>query len=211
MAADAANALLHLATPPRTSVSATSKSTTTTPERTLKICGLKRTTTEQHDITYETEDGKTCRIPFYVHEDDDSFVVRRTKAAKAMYDPLRADVYCTWNGKIVNIPVEDTRYTQFHDSPQQKRFVLNNVLQLVYCRYTCVQWGGKEASHCRICNNRGFRSSCQIPRFLYYMMPLPAYKAYPRMCDYALAEMEPIDIPKDTQPWNDHTPQNYIR
>ena len=208
MARDAADALLDLATPPRQTAAATIKHTRT-PEKTLRIAGLKRTSKNQHDITYHTSDGKTCQIPFYVDEDDDEFVQRRTKAARALYDPTRADVYCTWNGKLVNVPVDDARYSKFHDSTQQKRYVLNNVLQLVYCRYTCIQWSAD--SLCRSCSNRGFRAGCQMPRFLYHMMPLPAYKLYPNMCDNALADMEPVEIVKDTLPWSEHTPQNYIR
>ena len=87
--------------------------------------------------------------------------------------------------------------------------MLNNVLQLVYCRYTCIQWG--EGDFCRSCNNRGFRACCQKPQYLYHMMPLPAYKSYPIMCDNALSDMEPVVVPKDTQPWIKHAPQNYIR
>ena len=207
MAADAANTLLNLSTPPR---DARVVQASTTPVKTLTIASLKRTSTEQHDITYETPDGKTCQIPFFVDEDDESFISRRAKAARALYDPARADVYCTWNGKVVNIPVNDVRYLQFHDSYQQKRYTLNNVLQLVHSRYTCIKWGDAK-EYCRSCNNRGFRAICQKPQFLYHMMPLPAYKSYPCMCDDALSEMEPIVVPTDIQQWCSHIPQNYIR
>lgn len=203
MATDAANALLVLSTPPRATVTAK----TTTPVKSLKIAGLKRTSTHQHDITYETPEGKTCQIPLFADDKDDTFVLRRTKAARALYDPTRANVYCTWNGQLVNIPVKDARYYQFHDSLQQQRYMLNNVLQLVHSRHTCR--GDKNA--CRSCEHRGFRAACQTPRFLYHMMPLPAYKSHPEMCDNALAEMEPVNIPNDAQPWIDHTPQNYVR
>ena len=208
MAADAADALLNLATPPRR---ASVAQTSTTPTKTLTIARLKRTSTDQHDITYKTPDGKTCEIPFFVNEDDTSFMCRRAKAARALYDPTRADVYCTWNGKVVNIPVTGARYLQFHDSPQQKRYMLKNVVQLVYCRFTCIQWGEDDDDTCRSCSNRGFRACCQKPRYLYFIMPLPAYKSYPMMCDNAVSELEPVVVPKDTKPWNNHTPQNYIR
>lgn len=207
MAADAAKTLLNLSTPPRCA----SVAKVSTPlVKALTIASLKRTSTEQHDITYETPDGKTCQIPFFVNEDDDSFICRRAKAARALYDPARADVYCTWNGKVVNIPVDEVRYSQFHDSPHQKRYMLMNVLQLVHCRYTCTKWGD-EKDYCRSCKNRGFRTCCQKPHYLYHMMPLPAYKSCPVMCDNALSEMEPIVVPTDTQPWCNHVPHIYIR
>lgn len=207
---DAASALLDMASPPGlSSPQRTTKTVLTTPPRTLKLTRVKRSSEHILDITYETPEGKSCEIPFAAHEEDFAFVKRRVRACHALYDPARADVYCTWSGKVVNIPILDSRFSHFHETIQQKRYSFQQVLQLVVSRHTCLQWGSLEP--CRSCHNRGFRAGCQKPTFLYFLMPMPGFRNHKDVCDAVLGTLEPLSIPDDVSVWSDRIPQNYVR
>lgn len=208
MDGDAVTALLSLSTPPRVSVRAVSKGSPPL----LKLTGVKRTTSSTTDITYETPSGRRCRIALEDDEDDMVFVERRCKAAHALHDPTRADVFCTWKEKVVNVPITGPMFARFHESVQQKRDSVRDVIQLVQTRHTCVQWNNRgDGNLCRSCRNPQFRASCLTPTYLHHLLPMPGFKTRVSTCDAALAALDPIDMPIDTAKWANRLPQGYVR
>jgi hypothetical protein len=203
----AASALVNMATPPRVTAHALVKGSESPPS--MKVTGMKRTTVRSLDVTYESSSGRRCRIELKEDEDDQAFVKRRCRAALALHDPRRADVFCAWNGRVVNIPIDS--HAVFHETNQQKRYTIGNVLQLVHTRYTCVQWQRDDDMLCRSCVNRGFRASCLCPEYLYHLMPMPGFKSNAQMCNAVLSSLDPIDVPVVTKAWLDRLPQTYVR
>jgi hypothetical protein len=82
-------------------------------------------------------------------------------------------------------------------------------LQLVTIRSTCSQTD--RADRCRNCKNKHFRASCLTPRFLNYLLPLPAARDSVQCCDEYISHLEPITLNEDITPWLKRVPAMVMR
>lgn len=183
-------------------------SVTTTPVRQFKLAGAKRVRDDLVTLSY-TSDGSEIQVPYFKGETLSTLFLRRDEAARRLFDANRCEIYCSWRSTMVSLIVHDSRWIQFRESLQQKRYH-HKAVQLVITRYTCTQWRDVKEP-CRNCCNRNWRTGCQRPTFIMHVLPLPVYRNRIDLCEEALAELEPLDVLTDKTAWTTRMPQMHFR
>lgn len=182
-------------------------STQTTPVREFKLAGMKRERDDVYTIYYESGEDK-IGVPFVKGDSADTLFMRRHAAARQLFNMNRGEAFCSWRSKMISLIVQHSRWTQFRDSLQQKRYHYK-AIQLIITRYTCTQW--RDNNRCRSCSNRQWRTACTKPIFIMHIMPLPAFRHQIDLCEKCLMEFEPSFTESDTSAWTQRMPQIHVR
>lgn len=183
-------------------------SATTTPVRQFKLAGAKRVRDDLVTLSY-TSEGNEIQVPFFKGETLSTLFLRRDEAARRLFDANRNEIYCSWRSTMISLIVHDSRWVQFRESLQQKRYH-HKAIQLVITRYTCTQWRNVK-DPCRNCCNRNWRTGCMRPTFIMHVLPLPVYRNRVDLCEEALADLEPLDSTTDETAWTSRMPQMHFR
>ena len=178
-----------------------------TPVKHFRLCGVKRENEALLRVSYKS-DNETIEVPMHVQDTKTTFLARRDRLLKQMFDENRSEVYCSWRDALLSMLVKDARWTLYRESLQQKRYLFKTI-QLVVGRFTCTQW--RDGDLCRNCSNRNWRAGCQKPTYLLHLMPLPAYRNNVAACEAALAELSPCVVEKDSSDWKKRMPQASVR
>ena len=180
-----------------------------TPVKQFRKCGIK---CDSQDlgvrICYQSDHGEQIEIPMYPGDSTMSFMARRDQMLKQMFDGNRNEVFCSWRDVLLSLLVKDARWTLYRESLQQKRYLFETI-QLVVSRWTCTQW--RDGDRCRNCSNPNWRTGCQTPTYLLYLMPLPAYRNKLSACDASLAKLSPYAVERDTSDWKKRMPHASVR
>lgn len=187
---------------------ASNDGTFSTPVKQFKLCGVKRDSDSVLRICYKSDHEEHIEVPMHFQDTKLSFMARRDHMLKQLFDGNRSEVYCSWRGTLVLMLVKDVRWTLYKESLQQKRYLFETI-QLVVSRFTCTQW--RDGDRCRNCSNRNWRTGCQTPTYLIHLMPLPAYRNNPTVCDASLAKLSPCELEKDVSDWKKRMPQASVR
>lgn len=202
----AAESMLQLAratlpsTPPRDESRAEKELEYPTPPRKnatpYRLTGMKRNV-EGIQLFYENGED-TVTVPVLPGDTMNTVNARREKVARLqMEQSIRVDVLCSWSNKVISI-LHDERWQLTRESTQQQRYFFAS-MQLIKTRFTCAQW--RDDDVCRNCQHKNWRSICVSPRYLYHLMPLPAFRGNIKACDEDLVVLDVFDRDQDPAPW----------
>lgn len=209
--ADAARSMLQLAratlpcTPPREETQADEELKYPEPPHRIvtpyRLTGMKR---DIVGIKLFYENGQdTVTVPVLPGDTMKIVSARREKVARLQMEAsIRVHALCSWTNKVVSI-LHDERWQLKRESQQQQRYSSTS-MQLVKTRFTCAQW--REGDVCRNCQHRNWRSICISPRFLYHLMPLPAFLGNTAACDEDLLTLDVVERDEDPTPWMKRMP-----
>ena len=200
-------------TPDTTPPNSQPSSQQTTPVREFKLAGMKREREDLYTIFYASGADK-IGVPFTKGIDSAATLfMRRDAAVRHLFsinrDVNRGNAYCSWRSTMISLVVQDSKWTQFRESMQQRRYN-HKAIQLVITRYTCTQWR-ETAQPCRNCSNRNWRTACLKPTFLMHVMPLPVYRHQTELCEECLADFHPACLEQNTTAWTQRMPQINVR
>ena len=199
-------------TPPSTPKHADVK---VSPTKTLHIHlkEVKRPRDDLLHLFYDADDGTRIVVPFEKGDTEFTLKKRRVQALLNLEQrkcSTSVVVFCFWTQSTFRINFDRNAWNVFRATPQQERYVFNNILQLVIIRVSCT-CNDSCVKKCRNCCNPQWRSSCMTPILLHYVMPMPDYRYRLDECHKQFAEFKPIECTTCTTLWVRKLPQLVVR
>ena len=85
------------------------------------MAGAKRVREDLVTLSYRSDDTE-IHVPFFKGDTLSTLCHRRDEAARRLFDANRGKVYCSWRSTMMSLIVHDSRWIQFRESLQQKRY-----------------------------------------------------------------------------------------